>query len=200
MTAVLMDREKVSTSKASRIGTALKKKNNLLAFLLSAQSARLFSFPSAPLLWPSSSSIKLSLSKPGELVTSVLNPSSHPLLNHPPCNPPSPSLHFFPLTPVLDGLHVFYPQVAQVQYPPLTSEMGDTSPGSCPDCQTLEDTHTHTQTAMCSFPLLCLAVFHTRTGTHTQFPGNHPHFPSIIRSHTIAMCDPTLLHFPPASR
>lgn len=100
MTAVSVDTEKVGTSKASHIGAAVK--NKKITMGLSDSCATFpdsFTSLSVPLLWLRSSSIKLSHSKLGELVTLVLNPSSCPLLNHPPSNPLS-------LAPALDRLHV----------------------------------------------------------------------------------------------
>lgn len=168
--------------------SSLKKQNIKLSAGLSdsrtlnqCNVARLFSFPSVPLLWPSSSSIKLSLSKLGELVTPVLNLSSLPLLNHPPSNP------LF-LTSALDRTHAAF----ALRLPRFNTCCWPLRWGTPVLAAILTVRHSwkHTQTAMCSLSLLCLTVFYTWTWTHTQFPGNHPHFPSIIRSHSLPTPSP----------
>lgn len=189
MTAVSVDTEKVGTSKASHIRAALKnKKNNHWPFRLLCNISRLFYFPSVPLLWLRSSSIKLSHSKLGELVTPVLNPSSCPLLNHPPSNPLS-------LTAALDRLHALAAFTLKLlrwdtYHWPLS--WGPWQPSR------LSDTHTNTNCHALIFSPVSLASTHEHG--HTQFPGNHPHFPSNIQSHSTPSPRATLLHFPPASR
>lgn len=159
--------------RTNHIQDDFKQLNKLFAALLDCSLAILQFF-----LRPSFSSIKLLLSKLGELVTLVLNPSSLPLLNHPPSKPLSLSWNLC----VLSAAFTLRLLRCETCCWPL-------SWGTLALAAVLTDTHRHihTQTHKTThglISLLCLTVFYTWTRTHTQFPGNHPNFPSIIWSHT----------------
>lgn len=151
------------------------------------------SLASVPLLQPPHSSIKLSLSKLGELVTPVLNPSTLPQLNH----PSSPAFHRLSISFPHTCYFSIYPLVAQVWHLLLTSKLGT------PALAAVLPHHRHIKRPRAHF-IYSRLLFPTHERKHTHFSGNHPHFPiyHLVSAppFAISMCDPALLHFPPASR
>lgn len=183
----------VSTSEASHIRAASKTKNKELSSAPISSINATLPFPSLQFLFlrPSPPSITLSLSKLGELVTLVLNPSSPPLLNHP--APPSP----LSLTPAPDHLHIFAAFTLCSGAIPAADHwiVGTASSGTCPSYQTLVKTHTNCH-VLVSFPT-CHRLLHMNTDTHGSQGITLIFHQSSGLPH--AACA-TLLHFPPASQ